>query len=459
MNASKRSISLNRLVLFFLIISSITIVLIFNSNFQMGFINQNILSLDLKIIIFSIYVIIFVISNLLLLKWAYEITKDTHQKKKYFILIFIVYSALSLILIFTLIQMVFLKSYNSVVFYLTTYISFISSFVLLSILSVKFYRWFLRGRNYFILLYGILFSLYSISLLLVLIYLINGLATHPSFIEPVSPRMLIANTYAINIVFQNNIAFLYDIIFSISFVLAWVLTVFMLKQYSLRIGKYKFWILVSLPLIFYLMRSEILYHYIDVSNLINLTNISAISSPLLNAILYAFLTSDIQISGIFFGLSFLPIILKIKNYQLQKDMIIIVIGMVIIFGSRDLHSIFISSFPPGGVVTISFMAVGSFVLFNGILSFIQLATKDKQFYRDLISRIETDSLLLKDILLSEKEMEVNKRTKVLMDYASEWQKKNEYKEMNLEEVKEIIGDIIFEIRKNKDTSSFGTTKK
>jgi hypothetical protein len=97
MNASKRSISLNRLVLFFLIISSITIVLIFNSNFQMGFINQNILSLDLKIIIFSIYVIIFVISNLLLLKWAYEITKDTHQKKKYFILIFIVYSALSLI--------------------------------------------------------------------------------------------------------------------------------------------------------------------------------------------------------------------------------------------------------------------------------------------------------------------------------------------------------------------------
>jgi hypothetical protein len=425
----------------------------------MGFINQNVLSIETKIIVFSIYVITFVLSSLLLLKWTYQLGKDTHQKQFYFLLIFTIYTALSLILIITILQMVLLKSYSSLIFYLNTYISFISSFGFLIILSVKFYRWFLRGRNYLILLYGILFLIYSISLLLALVYLVNGLATHPSFIEHVSPRMLIASTYAINIVFQNNIALIYDIIFSISFILAWILTVSMLKQYSLRIGKYKFWILVSLPLIFYLMRYEILNNYIDVTNFINLPTASGISSSLSDAVLYAFLTSDIQISGIFFGLSFLPIIFKINNYQLRKDMIITLIGMIIIFGSRDLHSIFISSFPPGGVVTISFMAIGSFVLFNGIHSFIKLATKDKQFYKDLISKIEADSLLLRDILLSEKEIEINKRIESLIDYAYDWQKENENKEMKMEEVKEIIDDVIFEIRKNKDISSSGTDKK
>ena len=140
-------------------------------------------------------------------------------------------------------------------------------------------------------------------------------------------------------------------------------------------------------------------------------------------------------------------------------MIITLIGMIVIFGSRDLHSIFISSFPPGGVVTISFMAIGSFVLFTGIHSFIKLATKDKQFYKDLISKIETDSLLLKDILLSEKEMEVSKRMKSLIDYASDWQKENKYKEMKREEIQEIIDDVLFEIRKSKNISSFETDKK
>ena len=61
-----------KLVLF-LIVSSVMFVIILDSNFLMGFLQEKLLPFNYKIIIFSIYVSIFVISNLLLLIMTYSI--------------------------------------------------------------------------------------------------------------------------------------------------------------------------------------------------------------------------------------------------------------------------------------------------------------------------------------------------------------------------------------------------
>src|SRR5688500_10945261 len=235
---------INHFVLFF-VVSSILVVIILDSNFGMSFIKKNVLPIDHRIIIFSIYVFTFIISSLILLNETYHNTYTNNIKfknnKLYFISITTIFSFLSLILIVTITQLLFLESYSNLVFYFTSYIAFISSFGFLLILSIKFFRWYVIGKNYFTLAYGVLFAIYCLSLVLALIYLINGLATHPSNIHYSSPRELRAGTFSINVMFQNNIAIIYDISFIISFLLAWTLTIFMLKQYSRRIGKYKFW--------------------------------------------------------------------------------------------------------------------------------------------------------------------------------------------------------------------------
>ena len=109
------------------------------------------------------------------------------------------------------------------------------------------------------------------------------------------------------------------------------------------------------------------------------------------------MNSDIQISGIFFGLSFLIIAMKLKNTQLRRIMIITVIGIMLLFGSRDLHSIFVSSVPPGGVVTISFMAIASYMLLTSLVSFLKIASRDRQLYADLSRKIENDNVLLRNL--------------------------------------------------------------
>ena len=441
------------LILFF-IVSSVMFVIILDSNFLMGFLQEKLLPINNKIIIFLIYVSIFVISNLVLLIMTYNIGYlkeiELKYKKYYFISIFMIYSILSLTLIFTTIQISIFKSYSNIVFYLTSYISFISTLGFLSILSFNFYRWYLKGRNTFTFLYGLLFSFYCITLLLALIYLLSGLETHPSTIHYTSPRELRGGTFSINIVFQNHVALVYDIFFIMSFLLGWFLTIYMLKQYSRRIGKYKFWILVSLPLFFYLIRYEgLLLNYFNLNDLINLPLLGIIYPSIEAAIYTGFINSNIQAIGIFFGFSFVPILLKLKNFQLQNYMIITIIGMMILFASRDFHSIFLNSIPPNGVITISFMPIGAFMLFTGIISFLNLAARDKEFYRDLIIRIESDISLIKNIVITEKETEISNKIKPLIEYSNKWQKEHEYRLMKNEEVIQIIQDVISEVSERK----------
>lgn len=224
----------------------------------------------------------------------------------------------------------------------------------------------------------------------------------------------------------------------------------MLKQYSRRIGKYKFWILVSIPLFFYLLRYEgIILHYFNLNNVINLPILGIIYPSIKVAIYTAFINSNIQTTGIFFGFSFVPVFLKLNNSLLQNYMIITIIGIMMLFASRDFYSIFLNSVPPNGTITISFMPIGAFMLFTGIISFLKLAARDKEFYKDLIIRIESDTSLVKNIIITEKEIEISNKIKPLLEYSNKWQRQHEYRLMKNEEVIQIIHDVISEVRERK----------
>lgn len=415
----------------------------------MGLIRENLLSADSKLIIFSLYVVTFILTGLILLSVTNRTSKqhvEGRNRRVYSISVLVTYFILSVTLILTIAQISLFESYSNLVFYVTSYLSLISSMAFLMLLSFKFFRLYSSRKIYLTFAYGILFTLFYISIFLMLIYLIEGLATHPSVVEPLSPRKLIAGQYSVNIQFQNSISITYDVLFFLSFILAWLLTVVILKQYIVRIGKYRFWLLASLPLIFHLIRYEAVLG-LGESFLEFGTNI--IPSSIGEAIFVTLMNSDIQISGIFFGLSFLIIAMKLKNTQLRRIMIITVIGIMLLFGSRDLHSIFVSSVPPGGVVTISFMAIASYMLLTSLVSFLKIASRDRQLHADLSRKIENDSVLLRNLLLSEKQISTINITKPLIDFSTQWQNTHPYEELSMEEVKEIVRDVVSELKERK----------
>lgn len=429
----------------FLIVSSIILVMILNSNFQMGLIRESLLSANGKLVIFSLYVLTFALTGVILLKSTNLSIQDIEQgaRRIYSGSIFLIYLILSFALILTITQISISNSYSNLVFYITAYLSFTSSMAFLIILSFKFFQLYLYRKNYLILSYGVLFALFCMSILLTLIYLDNGLATLPSVIKFVPPRDLVGGQYSINVQFQNNIAKAYDVFFFISFILAWTLSVIILKQYIRRIGKYKFWLLASIPLFFHMTRYASLLN-LDQSFIESSKNI--IPSTVGQAIFTSLMNSDIQTGGIFFGISFLIIASKLKNIKLKRIMIIVVVGITLLFGSRDLQSIFVASIPPGGVVTISFMAIASYMLLSSLVSFVKLASRDKQLYADLTRKVENDSILVKNLISSEKEIQTLRVSKPLIDYSFQWQKTHSYEELSVDEIKDIIADIRLELK-------------
>jgi hypothetical protein len=194
--------------------------------------------------------------------------------------------------------------------------------------------------------------------------------------------------------------------------------------------------------------------YLNLNDLINLPSLGMIYPSIEVAISTAFINSNIQATGIFFGFSFLTILLRLKNSQLQNYMVITIIGMMILFASRDFHSILLNSLPPNGVITISFMTIGAFMLFTGITSFLKLAARDKEFYTDIITKIESDISLIKNIILTEKELGLSNKIKPLLEYSNKWQKEHEHGLMKNEEVIQIIQDALSEIRERKNLKSF-----
>lgn len=437
---------------FYLLITCIILVIIFDSNFSLGLTKSSIINTHYKILVFFSYVIIFIITAFLLLAYTKKYTnlnKTDSNLRLFYISIFSISIFLSVVLLITIGQMYILNKYSNISFYLVSFTSILTTIIFSFFLSIQFIKWFLRTKNYTIFSFVLFFSIYIFSIVIGLAYLNLAFSTFPDDIKPKSPRALKANLYNLDPLLETNLAQIYNICFFISSILAWSLTVLMLKQYSHRVGRFKFWILVSLPMIFFILRFGIVSNYLDYVFFINLPSPTEIHPSITNAIIATIINSKIQIVGIFFAFSFVIIARKLKNHKLKNNLMISVIGLMLLFSSREFQIVAYPTFPPGGLVTISYMSIGSFLLLVGFISFIRLASIDRKVYNDLVKIIETDKVI-RNIIFSEIEIETMNTVKPLIDLANKWEKENEHLEIKIEDVKETINHVISELREKKN---------
>jgi hypothetical protein len=224
----------------------------------------------------------------------------------------------------------------------------------------------------------------------------------------------------------------------------------MLKQYSHSIGKIKYWILVSVPLIVFMTKYEIILYYILYNPSILEIFSSIKSNSIVDQIVSTFLNSNLQIGGIFFAIAFLVVVKKIpKGHRIVNSLIISLIGMMFLFGSKNVSALIIPAYPPVGIVAISFMGLASYLLLVGIYSSATIAARDITLRKYLNKKVENDTTLLNNIAYAENENEIQKNVKSLMNYSAQWQQNNNIQlEMNQQEIKEIVDGVISEVKEN-----------
>jgi len=405
--------------------------------------------------LFLIYSVIFTLINIFLLKLSSSLKFPKFKMRKITFMTILIIQFFIMSMLFIIYGQIKISSlYYSAVFYTIIYLSLASSAAFLAIAAIQFLRWFIRGKNYLVMTYGLVMLVLCTNSIIGIIYLSEVSLSHPDTIKYKSCSVMISSLSNPNPETINILANLYDITSFFSFVLAWLVTVLMLKDYTKHRNKLVYWVIFALPLIFFLPRYEIALYYFSSHQVDNiLTSINLNSDIYGYQTLNTLLNSNLQLGGTFFGIAFLTIAAKLTSEREQrKSLIITGIGIMFLFASKDISTLIISSYPPLGAVSIAFMGIASYMVYAGIYNTAAHAARDKKLRRDLRVNIENNMKLLRSIASSQDRLEMEKNVKELMTLSTHLQKEEEQPDLTQNEIRDIVNDVILELKKTQKKS-------
>jgi hypothetical protein len=213
-------------------------------------------------------------------------------------------SAIAIVLGVVIFQILATSSYNLYSLTVILWVSYSIGLGMLSALVIRFFNWYFSSKNQFILLYAtaILAIVLNASVTLAIsTLLLNG--------QPVV-QYETRGTISFGLGSSTIIGLisLYSISSIISFVLMWSATALFLRAYSRKIGRIKYWSLMSLPLVYFLIQFQPLF-----------LNALSFLDPDIIARLYIQLFAASQaVGGVLFGISFWIIGRKIENKILSE---------------------------------------------------------------------------------------------------------------------------------------------
>lgn len=370
------------------------------------------------IALFTVMVLVFAVGHYVILRFVKSkyldranetaITKShTHWVDR--ITAFLQY-ALVVILASVIFQIVFISSYHIYSLIIAIFVSYGLSIVLLSLLAKHFFSWYRLNHSLVVLFYGLAMMLISINTIITMIYLPIEYTDNPLFIRSV--RSLTGSLASPDVVFSSA----YALTAILLFVLTWIATALLLRHYSRKLGQIKYWVLVSIPLVYFLSQFQPLF-------LFTFTEFR-LSDPVLFGIVYTLLFSVSKpLGGVLFGVAFWMVARRLKDNKVKGYLIISAYGMTLLFASNQPTALILVPYPPFGLVTICFMGLASYLLYLGIYSSAvsvsedsrlrqtirKIALKESQHFLDAIGTAEMEQEIQRKVL------RFSENTKALME--------------------------------------------
>ena len=371
-------------------------------------------------------------------------SRDLQAKLTHKIVTAVQYTLIALIL-FLLSEILLTSRYDTALLIAIALISEIAALGLLGLFSYRFFSWFRTNRQSLtVLFYGLSFAFNAFSLGVVTAYDATYLPQKESERTPQS-EVIYPNTLEpgslLDILFS-----LYTYSYHISLGLLVVGTAILLYHYSRKIGKLKFWIIITLPLL-----------YNIVPNIDNFGLYTPSSdSEWFNWLLFGSLNSTAL--GILFAIAFWTIGKTLRKESAVKQYLNLAVYGFILFFLSTQASPTGAPYPPYGIITMSFLQLTSYMIFLGIYSTAISVAQDNQLRRS-IKRIATEnSNLLGSIGTAQMEREIQKTVTSMKDVVQEQEKELEEQtgiEANLEEdeMKNYLEEVMQEVSKVKKPST------
>jgi len=329
--------------------------------------------------LFTILVIIFILINFFLLAYARiglsrlkkSMSSISHSNRILVVSQLIIFASLIIMSIHVLVY-----RFNEIMLIsFVIYLSSITSIGFLIFLNYQFFKWFLSKRNPLILLYSIAFVFVIASLITSVLYLGTNLSHYDSDVRLTFIKTQISgySNYGENLDLLTN---LYNYLSIFSFMTLWIPSVYLLKSHAIKLGKIRYYILVTIPIIYFVLPFLVTqYGIFD-------QFISEYDSEF-NLIYYYLFSPYKQVGGLLFGLVFWLTASKIKRENVKILVRIAGLGMIMLFGSMVIHGLTYVVSPPFGIVTIGFLPIAAYLLLLGIFSSTIELSVDSKIRREL----------------------------------------------------------------------------
>lgn len=259
------------------------------------------------------------------------------------------------IMAFILFQIFEGYSYHVVLIPIVTITSYGSAIIILTMLLVKFVRWYSINHDYMLLAYTIAIGAIVFNLAILILNLPAQLYDYTFVRHSMKIQDIIINEGIPTRYFVGT--YTYSSFFS--FTLIWVATSVLLRNYFKKIGKLVYWLLVAIPLIYFLAQYPQVFDYL----------FSSVKDY--DPILYARLSSIIfglskTAGGVFFAIGFWVIARSIDNRKIRNYLLFSGHGILLLFVASQANSVIISPYPPFGLVAISSVILASLMTFVGL---------------------------------------------------------------------------------------------
>lgn len=115
------------------------------------------------------------------------------------------------------------------------------------------------------------------------------------------------------------------------------------------------------------------------------------------------------VGGILFGLSFIMVSRKLQQPEVKSYMTISAIGLLLLLISFQAQVLITASFPPFGLLSVSFMGLSSYLIFIGIYSSAVSVSQDSRLRSSIRKSVETEVDFIGNIGSAEMEKTITER--------------------------------------------------
>ena len=266
---------------------------------------------------------------------------------------------------------------------------------LMSIFTKIFFSWYKSNRNSIVvLLYGLSFAvvvLTSIVFLTASMYRFSDKDPYisPDLEFPITKPKPESPLYLLNKIYHYS-----DII---SFALKWIATAFLLYHYSQKMGTTKYWILISLPLIYFLGT------YLDDFNLyVPHTKMEEFYWTL-------YVTYNSTAGGILFYIGFVVATKHFHDNWAIRDYLIICGFGFLLFFSAGQTTLSFSPYPPFGFATMSFYGLSTYLILLGLYASAISVSQDIELRKSIKKSTLREAKFLDSMGAAHMEKELMKR--------------------------------------------------